>query len=165
MTPARGSWMGPTPRPGELLREGLGRGEDRKTGRAGGDQPSCAILLCSRSQPETLAALPREMQLHSFQLSPAASAARQARELGSSAREGFPALLSPAFPSGAGVSSKSQQAQESQQESWLSRLWKVSDPSPRHVPSHGTTLMSQHSGRAQRSQPSAITKCSCPGFN
>lgn len=33
MTPARGSWMPPTLRPGELLREGLGRGEDRKRGR------------------------------------------------------------------------------------------------------------------------------------
>lgn len=33
MTPARGSWMRPTPRPGELLREGLGRGEYRKRGR------------------------------------------------------------------------------------------------------------------------------------
>lgn len=31
-----------------------------------------------------------------------------------------------------------------------------------HVPSQGTALLSQQPGRAQRSQASAVTKCSCP---
>lgn len=95
---------------------------EERTGRqagAGGDQPSCANLLPTHSShPETLTLLPPEMQLHSFQLSPTASAAR----------EGFPALLSPAFPSGAESAlshSKLRKASRLHQERWLSQFWEV----------------------------------------
>lgn len=95
------------------MREGLGRREDRKTGRGW----RRSAILCKPafqslplSQKPSLHS-PAEMQLHSFS---SALCQRRRRGTGAScAREGFPTLLSPAFS--AGVSSKSQQAQESQQ--------------------------------------------------
>lgn len=102
MTPARASCVRPTSRPGELLREGLGRREDRKTGRG------CrrSAILCKPafqslplSQKPSLHS-PTEMQLHSFS---SALCQRRTGTGASCAREGFPTLLSPAFS--AGVSS------------------------------------------------------------
>lgn len=114
-------------------RFGQGRRQEERQGLEEISHPVQTCFAVARSQPETLS-LPCEMQLHSFQLSPAASAARQARELGSSARKGFPALLSPAFPSGAGVSSKSQQLRKGSRRAGYHGSGRCSDPSPRPCP-------------------------------
>lgn len=99
-----------------------------RTGRTGRSWRSATLCkpaspsLPLRQKPST--PLPCEMKLHSFQLRPPASAARQAQKLGSCAREGFPALLSPAFPSGALRPSKLRTGSRLHQESWLSRFCK-----------------------------------------
>lgn len=166
MTPARGSWMRPTPGPGELLREGLGRGEDRKRGRGWRRsailcKPALQSLALSQKLshspvrcsciPSSSALLPVLPDRHGS-LGPVQGKAFQP----------FSPLSSPLVQESALSPSNSGKAAG---ELVIMALEGAVIHLQGHVPSHGTTLMSQQSGRAQRSQPSAITKCSCPGFN
>lgn len=100
------------------MSEDLGR---ERTGRqvgTRGDHLPCANLLssCSLSARNSHSHSSAKTQLHSFQCQPSPPAPPdRPRRLCPRAREGFPALLFSAFPSCAGIGSKSQQAQESQQ--------------------------------------------------
>lgn len=143
-----------------------------KTGRQvgiRGNRLPYANLLSSRSLSARTSRSSAKTQPHSFQLQPSPPAPLdRLRQLRSRARECFPALLSSAFPSCAGISSKSQQAHGSQQDPPGESVTTAQEDEGihlyGHVPSQGTALMSQQSGRAQRTQLSTIRRAAVPAL-